>query len=651
MERMRELVDLLNRYAYQYYVLDEPTVSDAEYDALYDELVALEKELVFVLPDSPTLRVGGAPLKGFATQKHRAKLYSLDKVKTPEELAGYFDRLRKSVGTLPELTVELKFDGLTLSIAYEDGKLIRAVTRGDGETGEVVTEQVRTIRTVPLTIPFKGYVEVQGEGIMKYSSFDQYNKTAEVPLKNPRNAVAGAIRNLDPAVTAKRKLDFFAYNLGEYHGITFETQEEIHRFLQENGFLTDDRFWVVATPEEAQKRLDEIEAERSSLDFLIDGAVLKVNRLSLRDELGYTQKAPRWAIAYKFRALEATTVLQEVKWQVSRSAKLNPLAILEPVDLSGVTVQRATLNNISDIQKKGIKIGDRVLVRRSNDVIPEIMGVYQAAENGVEIVPPSVCPACGAPTKQNGVFLYCTNPEGCAPRIVSMLDHFASKPCMNIEGFSEKTAEQLYNECGVRTPDALYDLTESDLLSLDGFKEKKAANLIAAIERSKRVSTGAFLFALGIPTIGKKAAHALAMRFGSVDAVAGATAEELTAMDDFGAVMAENVRAFFSDPVRRAIVERLFDKGVAPLPETEETGEGVFSGKTVVITGVLESYKRSAAQKLIAERGGKIADSVTRSVNLVVAGRDAGSKLDKAQKLGLEIIDEAEFLRRLEAEM
>ena len=232
MERMRELVDLLNRYAYQYYVLDEPTVSDAEYDALYDELVALEKELVFVLPDSPTLRVGGAPLKGFATQKHRAKLYSLDKVKTPEELAGYFDRLHKSVGTLPELTVELKFDGLTLSIAYEDGKLIRAVTRGDGETGEVVTEQVRTIRTVPLTIPFKGYVEVQGEGIMKYSSFDQYNKTAEVPLKNPRNAVAGAIRNLDPAVTARRKLDFFAYNLGEYHGIRFETQEEIHRFLQ-----------------------------------------------------------------------------------------------------------------------------------------------------------------------------------------------------------------------------------------------------------------------------------------------------------------------------------------------------------------------------------------------------------------------------------
>ena len=642
MDRMRELVELLNKYAYEYYVLDAPTVSDAEYDKLYDELKALEEELLFVLPDSPTKRVGAAPLKEFKPYTHKERLYSLDKAQSVEELKAFFARVEKAAGFFPDFTVEHKFDGLTLSLTYENGKLVRGATRGDGVTGEEVTEQIKTIRTVPLTIPFKGTVEVQGEGIMRFSAFDEYNLTASAPLKNPRNAAAGAIRNLDPAETAKRKLDFFAYNIGYHEGIRFDTQRAMREFIIENGFLYGKRFDVVNSEEAAEKAIRAIEEERDSLDYLIDGAVVKVDSVSLREELGYTEKFPRWALAFKYKANETTTILKNVLWQVSRTSKINPLAELEPVELGGATIKRATLNNYDDILKKGVKIGSRVLIRRSNDVIPEIMGVYEAHDDDKDILPPEVCPACGYPVRRDGAFYYCTNKTGCAPQIVSMLDHFADKQCMDIDGFSEKTAEQLYNELGVKTPDALYDLTEADLQGLDGFKEKKIANLLESVARSRHTTLDRFIFALGIPNVGKKTAKQLADHFRTLDALRRGTREEIATLDDFGLITADSIVSFFEDADNSATVDRLLSKGIV-ISEPEAAAEGPFSGKTVVLTGSLSRFKRSEAQKLIVRLGGAVADSVSSRVNLVVVGSDAGSKLQKAVKLGIEIMDEEKF--------
>lgn len=645
MDRMKELVSLLNKYAKEYYELDNPTISDLEYDALYYELVDLENETGIVLPDSPTKRVGGAPLKEFVPYKHKLRLYSLDKAKGYGELERYFDRLNRLLGYIPEMTVEYKYDGLTLSITYKDGELVSAATRGDGTTGETVTEQVKTIKNVPLTIPYKGEIEIQGEGIMRLSVLKKYNRTAKNPLNNARNGVAGAIRNLDPKVTARRNLTFIAYNVGYTAENLFTSQCQVHEFLIKQGFDVDEDFCTINTVEEAKNEFEKIEEKRPKLDFLIDGAVIKVNDLHVREELGFTEKFPRWALAYKFDAEETTTMLNDVVWQVSRTQKLNPLAILEPVNLMGVKVQRATLNNFSDIQKKGIKIKSRVFIRRSNDVIPEITGLAEEYEYSVEIEKPTVCPACGSPVKEEGAFLYCTNPEKCAPAVVAYLDHFAQKSAMNIDGFSEKTAELLYNEYGVKYPYQIYELTYDDLIKLDGFKEKKVENLLSSIEKSKRVDLGRFIFALGIPQIGKKTAMQIADRFQSLEKIMNVGVEELTALEDFGQIMADNVVNFFKDEEQKRIIAKLIELGVTPT--SNEKKEGVFSGKIVVLTGSLKTYKRSQAAELIAERGGKTSDSVSKKVNLVIAGEEAGSKLDKAKELGIEIWDEQTFLRNL----
>ena len=638
---MRELVDKLNRYAREYYELDNPTVSDKEYDELYYTLVEMEKSTGVTLPDSPTHRVGGAPLKNFVRYDHRQRLYSLDKAKDENELAAYFSRVEKVVGAFPEMTLEHKFDGLTLSLTYENGVLVTAATRGDGVTGEEVTSQVKTIKSVPLNIEYKGLIEIQGEGVMRLSSLAKYNEQAAVPLKNARNGVAGAIRNLDPKVTASRNLDFVAYNVG-YSDHRFTSQSEVNAFLREQKFLTDEAFCLIKDKQTAVSKLKEIEKNRDKLDFLIDGAVLKINSFALREELGFTDKFPRWAIAYKFEAEETTTVVKDVVWQVSRTSKINPLAILEPVELMGVTVKRATLNNYSDIQKKDIKINSRVFIRRSNDVIPEITGISEHTKDSYDIAKPSVCPYCGAPVREEGAFLYCTNPSHCAPTIIASLTHFAEKGCMDIDGFSEKTAELLLNELEVKQPYQLYDLTAEQLLTLDGFKEKKADNLLKAIEKSKQVTLDRFLFALGIPGIGKKTAKVLADKFGSVDRLKLANKEELITIDDFGEILASNVVDYFADEKNLETISELFARGITV--KEEEKKEGVFSGRNVVLTGSLSSFKRSAAAKEITERGGKVSDNVSASVNLVIVGEDAGSKKQKAEKLGIEIWDEAKFL-------
>ena len=642
-DRMKELVEKLNRYAALYYEEDAPVISDAEYDAMYDELRALEESEGYTLKNSPTHRVGGAPQKKFEPSRHLLRLYSLDKCKTEGEIAEWYERIVKAVGREPEITAEYKFDGLTLNILYEGGKLVKAATRGDGVTGEEVTAQVKTIAGVPRTISYTGRIEIQGEGIMRLSALAAYNAKSDEPLKNARNGAAGAIRNLDPAVTASRNLSFMAYNIG-YSDRHFASQREMHDFLVKEGFETESDFTVLKGADAAFAFAEKVGELRPSLDFLIDGVVFKVNDTALRDEIGYTEKFPKWAIAYKFKADEMTTVLRDVVWQVSRSAKLNPLAVLDPVDIGGVTVRRATLNNYGDILKKKVKIGDRVFIRRSNDVIPEIMGVAEEAPDAREVEKPTVCPACGAPVREEGAFLYCTG-EHCAPQIVSCLDHFASKDAMDIDGFSEKTAEQFYNELHMTSPVGLMRLKKEDIVGLERFGDKKADNLIAAIAAAKDTTMDRLLFALGIDGIGKKTAKDLAARFGTFEALEKADRDALTAVDGIGEILADNIVSYFANEDNLRLIADLFASGVT-VREAEKKS-GVFEGMRVVLTGSLTTYKRGEATALIEENGGEVASSVSKTVDLVLAGSDAGSKLEKAQKLGIRIIDEEEFKRML----
>ena len=642
-DRMKELVEKLNKYAALYYEQDAPEISDAEYDALYDELRALEESEGYSLKNSPTHRVGGAPQKKFAQSKHLLRLYSLDKCKTREELADWYDRVIKAAGKEPELTAEYKFDGLTLNILYENGALVKAATRGDGTVGEEVTAQVKTISGVPRNISYKGRIEIQGEGIMRLSALEEYNRRSSEPLKNARNGAAGAIRNLDPAVTADRNLSFMAYNIG-FSDRHFASQSEMHAFLAEEGFETESDFTVLKGVDEAFAFAEKVDGLRHSLDFLIDGVVFKVNDTALRDEIGYTEKFPKWAIAYKFKADEMTTVLRDVVWQVSRSAKLNPLAVLDPVDIGGVTVKRATLNNYGDILKKKVRIGDRVFIRRSNDVIPEITGVAEEVEGAKEVEKPTVCPACGAPVREEGAFIYCTG-EHCAPQIVAALDHFASKDAMDIDGVSEKTAEQFYNELHLTSPVQLMQLKKEDIAGLDRFGDKKAENLVSAVAAAKDTTMDRLLFALGIDGIGKKTAKDLSAKFGTFEALAQADKDALLAVDGIGGILADNILAWFADEGNKKLLSDLYASGVS-VREAEKKS-GVFDGMRIVLTGSLPTYKRGEATALIENNGGEVASSVSKTVDMVLAGEDAGSKLDKAKKLGIKIIDENEFVAML----
>ena len=646
MERMQQLVKQLNEYAYRYYVLDDPVVSDGEYDRLYDELVALEKETGVVLPDSPTIRVGDKPLSKFEQVVHRGKLFSLDKCQSKQEMRAWLDKLSAG-GKMPLCSVEYKFDGLTINLTYENGVLTRAATRGNGEIGEEVTLQVRTIKSVPLSIPYQGIIEVQGEGIMTLSALAAYNAREDVtPLKNARNGVAGAIRNLDPKVTADRKLDMICYNVNYIDKGNFPDGKTMLAFLKENNFKLSDYCKYCSTPEEVMDALDEIEAKRDSLDFLIDGAVVKVDNTAMREELGYTQKFPRWAMAYKFAPQEATTTVRDVIWQVSRTGKLNPLAVLDPVDLAGVTVSRATLSNISEIKRKDIRIGSRVFIRRSNDVIPEITGIAEHTPNSREIVPPVKCPACGAPVVNDGIFIKCSNTRACANTIISALSHFCERDAMDIEGLSDKTLELLYGLNKVKAFHDIYALKQEDFDEVEGFKDKRTGNLLAAIEKSKTTTLARFLYAIGIPNIGKKSAGQLEEEFGTLDRVMNASKEELAALDDFGDIMADGVKAYFDDEHNKNEIALLLQAGVNFVKK--QKAEGVFSGKKVVLTGALTSMKRGKAKEEIEKRGGSLADSVSKAVNLVVVGEEAGSKLEKAKKLGISTISEEEFLKMLE---
>ncbi len=635
----RELVDLLNKYAYEYYVLDNPTVSDKEYDSLYDTLVKLEKETGEVLFDSPTRRVGGEPISAFKKHKHIERLYSLDKATTEEEILAFDKRINK--GDSVDYTVEYKFDGLTICITYDNGKFVRATTRGNGVEGEDVTSQVLTVKSFPLSINYKGTLEVQGEAIMRLSVLEEYNKTAEEPLKNARNAVAGAIRNLDPKVTEKRKVEIMFYNVNYMSENKMHSQMECVEFLKKEGFKVHPFLRRCKNIEEVLSAINEVENTRKNLDILTDGAVVKVNDFEKRNEMGFTDKFPRWAIAYKFEAEEVTTILKEVIWQVGRTGKLTPLGILEPTVLAGATVKKATLNNYGDIVRKKVMSGARVLVRRSNEVIPEILGTTEIYDNCEPIKKPTVCPDCGEELKENGANLFCPN-QHCRSRVIAKISNFASKGGMNIDGFSEMTAGILFDKFGVENFSDLYNLNKDEILSLDGFKDAKTDNLFTAIENSKTVEFANFIYALGIDNVGKKTAKDLAVQFNNLDTLRNATKERLLAVSDVGEIIADCIYDYFHDSKNLEEIEKLLACGVKIKDGTSKNA-GIFSGEKFVLTGTLSSFKREEATKIIEDLGGEVMSGVSKNTTVVLAGESAGSKLDKANDLGIKIIDEETF--------
>lgn len=645
-QRIRELVDKLNEYSKAYYVLDAPKISDKEYDELYDELLRLEEQSGIILPDSPTQRVGGDPLPCFEPHTHIHRLWSLDKVRTREDLIDWGRRVERIAESqhLPKVkyALEYKFDGLTINLTYEGGRLMTGATRGNGIVGEDITPQIKTIRTVPLTIPFKGKMEVQGECYMKLSVLDEINKTTDEKLKNARNAAAGALRNLDPRITARRRLDCYCYNVGYIEGKKLETQDEMLGFLRENGFTVSDYLVFCDDIETVCDEIDKAEESRPHLDFLIDGMVVKVRDFTTREALGATEKFPRWAMAFKFAAEETTTTVRDITWEVGRTGKLTPRASFDPVELAGATIRHATLNNFDDIQRKRVGIGSRVFIRRSNDVIPEILSAVEGDVPERQVEKPTVCPACGAHVEHRGVHLYCTNSLSCAPQIAGRLAHYASRDAMDIDTFSEKTAALFVEELKLKSIPDLYDLGPQDYMGLQGFGERRINNLMAAIERSKDCTLGAFIFAIGIPNVGAKTAKDLARRFGTIEALRSATVEQLTEVPDVGEIVARSIVEFFADPSIATQVDRLLAHGVKPRPE-EVQQDSPISGKTIVVTGTLEKLDRRQAEALIESLGGKAAGSVSKKTDYVLAGESAGSKLTKARELGVRVLNEQEF--------
>ena len=606
-DRIRELIDIINDLNYSYYTLDSPKVSDKEYDVLYDELTRLEDETGYILSYSPTQRVGGEVLEKFEKHVHLGKLWSLDKGQSYEELKNWDNRVRKSIidynrdnaEKLPDpvYILEYKFDGLTVNLTYRNGELVQGATRGNGSVGEGILEQLKTIKSIPMRIDADYTMEVQGEGLMPLSSLEQYNKTAAEPLKNARNAAAGALRNLDPKVTEKRKLAAFFYNIGYIEGKGFESHLEILEFLKKNKLPVYPYVRSFNSMEDLIEEIENIRDVRGTLDILTDGMVIKINDMRTREVLGYTNKFPRWAVAYKFEAEEISTKLLAVEWNVGRSAKVTPTALLEPVDIGGVTVKRATLNNYDDIERKGVRLNSRILIRRSNDVIPEILGTLETEEKTYPIEKPTHCPYCQSELIQNGVHIFCPNSLSCRPQLVSRLVHFASRDAMNIEGFSEKTAEKLLKELNIRDLPEIYEIKYEDLRKLEGFKDKKSKNLIDAIERSKIVSLASFIYALGISNVGIKTANDLANKFKSLNALKKASYEDLINVEDIGDVISNNILEFFQDERILDALDKLLSEGVTPIYEEIRTEKSIFTDKTVVITGTIEGLSRNSGRK------------------------------------------------------
>jgi len=658
LQRMQALIEKILEANYQYYSLDNPTISDKEWDLLYDELRALEKTSGIVLENSPTKQVGGKTLKIFAPHTHIQRLYSMDKVQSLGELEAWLSKNQKIYTeycakhnlTLPPLryTVEYKLDGLTLNLTYQDGILTQAATRGNGITGEAVLQNAETIQSIPRKIAVSGTMEIQGECILRLSVLEAYNKSHTEVLKNARNAAAGAIRNLDPKVTAERNLDAYFYAVGFAENAPFATQMELITFLRAQGFDTSPFLEICEDFAQIEALIEQVDAARSQLDFLIDGVVIKINDIQTREIFGYTDKFPKWAVAYKFEAEETTTRLLNVTWEVGRTGKLTPLAHLEKVDIGGVSVSKATLNNYGDIQKKHVKLGCTVWVRRSNDVIPEILGRVIETESAdeQEILPPTHCPACHRALYEEGAHLFCPGGVECAPQAIARIAHFSSRDAMDIEGLSNKTAEALYQKKLLRRIDDIYRLTMEDLLSLDKVKEKKASRLLSEIERSKTPELSRFVFALGISNIGKKTAKDLASHFQSFQRIRSASYEELISVSEIGDIVANSILDYFADSEQQAVLESMFESGIR-IQEERAVTEGRLHNQSIVLTGTLPKLSRKEAEALISQNGGRISSSVSKNTAFVLLGENPGSKYDKAVKLGIPTYSEEAFLEML----
>lgn len=659
--KIDELIDKINELNYHYYTLDEPIVSDGEYDKLYDELRELENSTGYINAFSPTQRVGGTILDKFEKHFHITRLYSQDKSQNIDQLKDWIIRTKKlrdqynnshddKLEELEFLT-EYKFDGLTINLTYENGLLKTASTRGNGIVGEDVTKQVLTIPTIPTKIKEKSLLEIQGEAVMPLSSLKKYNEENEIPLKNARNAAAGAIRNLDTSQTRKRNLKAYFYQIST-NSLDFKTEEDKLNFLEKQKLPVYPYKKLIKKFDEIVKEIDYIKEERHHIDVLTDGVVIKVNDVKTQEVLGYTNKFPRWSIAYKYDPEEYTTKLLDVVWNVGRTGKVTPSAILEPVDFSGVTVQRATLNNYDDILRKKVKIGSQVFIRRSNDVIPEILGVVdENQENTVEIKKPIKCPYCHSELIEGNVHIYCPNSISCTPQLKARMVHFASRDAMDIEGLSEKTVELFINELDIKEIYDLYDLKYEDLIDLESFKEKKTNNLLQAIENSKECDLNHFIYAIGIPNVGVKTARDLAEKYKSLENLRNAKEDDLVEVEDIGEKTSHDIVEFFNDKNIKESIDKLLEKGIKIKEIEESKVSNSLEGMKIVITGSIENYKRNDIKKLILDHKGDVSSSVSKNTDLVLCGEKPGSKKEKADQLGIKILEDEqlfEFIKNLE---
>jgi DNA ligase (NAD+) len=659
-KKVASLRDKIRHHEYLYYVLDNPEISDQDFDRLMQQLKDLEAEHPsLIAPDSPTQRVGGKPREGFVKVRHSSPMLSLDNTYSEEELRGWEHRVHELSGRKDvDYVCELKLDGMSLALIYENGRLARGVTRGDGTTGEDVTLNVRTVRSIPLSIELSKLqkagipadFEARGELLMPTAAFKKVNEERErngLPtFANPRNFTAGTVRQLDANVTAERRLDFFPYILLSNGRTYFKRHWETLTALDKAGFKVNLNRKLVHSMDEVWAFIQQWEAKRDSLPYEIDGIVVKVDRVALQDELGFTGKAPRWAIAYKYAARAGITKLENVRWQVGRTGKLTPVAELAPVAIGGTTVRNATLHNMDEIGRLGVKIGDYVQVERGGDVIPKVAKVIDDKDHPrgkQEIEAPEKCPVCGTKVvrTEGEVDYRCVN-ANCPAKLLGTILHFASRGVMNIDGMGEALVTQLTERGLVRNVADIYKLTKADLLSLERFADKSAQNILDEIENSKKLPLERVIYGLGIRMVGERTAQFLAEHFGSMEALANASVEELQNVNEVGPKIADSIAEFFSNPANRKLVERLGEAGLAFKGSKKELGTKL-AGKTFVLTGTLAKYTRDEAKKMIEDAGGKVTGSVSKKTDYVVAGADAGSKLDKAKELGVKVIGEREM--------
>lgn len=659
-KKAKDLQNLLNQYGYEYYVLDQPSVPDAEYDRLLRELIEIEEQFPELqTPDSPTLRIGGEILTMFSKVQHATPMLSLGNAFDEQDLRDFDRRVRQGVGENVAYVCELKIDGLAVSLIYEDGMFIRGATRGDGTTGEDITSNLRTIRSLPIRLKDPVSLEVRGEAFMPKKSFEKLNKAKlereEEPFANPRNAAAGSLRQLDPKIAASRSLDVFLYGIADVGNTGIESHSEGLDYLEKLGFKTNKERRKVADIEGVIEYVNGWVEKRPNLPYDIDGIVIKVDSFDQQAELGTTAKSPRWAIAFKFPAEEVVTTLKDIELSVGRTGVVTPTAILEPVQVAGTTVGRASLHNEDLIREKDIKIGDKVVVKKAGDIIPEVVNVLAEQRTGdeVEFHMPTHCPECESELVriEGEVALRCINPK-CPAQIREGLIHFVSRDAMNIDGLGERVVSQLFAEQLIKDVADIYKLTREQLLALERMGEKSVTNLLSAIEASKANSLEKLLFGLGIRLVGAKAAKTLAQEFGTMDQLMEASREQLTAINEIGDKMADSVVMYFDNDEVKELVSELKAVGVnmeykGPRKVSAEDSDSFFAGKTVVLTGKLEQMGRNEAKEKIEALGGNVAGSVSKKTDLVIAGEDAGSKLTKAESLGIEVWNEERMLEEL----